>query len=364
MLSKLVDIYKELSKLFVNSIRFNRMKRGKGFLKIENVFYQVTDACNSRCKHCFMWKNPQPKNSLSPKELEKIFKEDIFSNIKNVLLSGGEPVLRKDINEIISAIHRALPEACIILSTNGILADRVLDVIRFGIKENILIDCGVSLDGIGKDHNESRGIKNNFEKVDYLLKEWIKLKDEYKEKMGEILIGHTLSNLTVNTLKDVDEYSKKIGIPFVTQLYEQFDYYNNVDDKSKVKNYLKEDNKDLIKGIQSLKPSFHNEILLAAVKHKLNFKCSALNSFFIIKHDGSVAPCLRFIDSSAGNLKTQTVTEVWYGDEAKKIRQQVENCECCSNSWANEWSFESWFYPFIGMRIKNIFKKLLYNISK
>ncbi|MFH0976230.1 MAG: radical SAM protein [Spirochaetota bacterium] len=364
ILSYCLKVFIESFGLIKQSIRYSRMKKRDELLNIENIVYEVTDACNSRCKHCNMWKNSPSKNMLTPAELEKILKQDIFSSLKVILLTGGEAVLRKDIKELILAIHNARPNTSITLSTNAILADKVLEVARFCIENNILIDYGVSLDGIGEDHNLSRGIKNNFEKVDYLLKELVKLKELYKERMGNMLIGHTLSNLTVDTLQDVENYSEKLCISFVTQLYEQFSYYNNIDDKSKAKDYKKEDNQDLIKGLKALKPSFHNEILLAAVKHKLKYNCTALNSFFVLKPDGGVTPCLGFSHINIGNIKTNSVEEVWKSEEAKIARKQVEKCDGCSNSWATVWSFQNWPFPFIGMRVNLIIKKIIYKIKK
>ena len=111
-------------------------------------------------------------------------------------------------------------------------------------------------------------------------------------------------------------------------------------------------------------PSFHNEILLAAVKHKLKYTCAALSSFFVLKPNGLVSPCLHFSDVNIGSIKSRPMAEIWRSKKADEVRKQVEKCEGCSNSWATTWSFNNWPYPFIGMRIILTLKTIAFKVRK
>lgn len=318
------------------------------FPEVEYLVYEVTDACNSRCQHCNIWKNKATEELLTAEDIAKIFADNFFNNLKYVLLTGGEPVLHKEIKEIIMAIHRVRPKVKMTLSTNALLSKQVLEVIKYTLANNISISVGVSLDAMGEKHDWIRGVKGNFEKADYLLKELIKLREKYGYEMLGIVIGHTLSNLTVDTLKDVAQYAQQMNVSFSTQLHEEFAFYNNTNENrnDKVRDYLYSANCKLIEEIENLPASFHNETLLSALKHKLKYRCSSMKNFFLLRCDGSVTPCLRFSDVNAGNIKSHTPGEIWQSASAQKLRKLVEDCKGCSNSWATGWSFEYWFFSF------------------
>lgn len=330
----------------------------------EWVVYEVTDACNSRCKHCHIWQRKPTSDILTVPEIEKLFKDNFSRHIKTVLLTGGEPVIRNDIKDLITTIHNALPKTNITLSTNALLADRVLDVLRYTIANNICLYLGISLDAVGEKHDLIRGVKGNFEKADYLIREALKLREQFKDKIGGIVVGHTMSKLTVDTLKEVITYAERLlKIGWVTQLYEEFPYYSNVDNKEKnIENYRQSDNQLLINEIKELAPSLHHEILLRALKHKLRYKCSAMRTFFLLKCNGDITPCLQFSDVIVGNIKNNSPAEIWHSHAAEEARKLVNKCPGCSNTWATSWSYLNWPLPFwrllITLQIRKLLRKL------
>ena len=115
--------------------------------------------------------------------------------------------------------------------------------------------------------------------------------------------------------------------------------------------------------IKKLPPSFHNETLLSALTHKLRYRCATMRTFFLLRCNGSVSPCLRYSDVSAGSVKLHSLCEIWHSKSAQASRKLVESCRGCSNSWATAWSFETWFLSFWRMRITLIAKKLLYKLK-
>ncbi len=332
--------------LVSNAFAGMKLQAARKLPEIRYMVYEVTDACNSRCGHCFIWQNRPSGDMLSPGETEKMLGDDLFSGLRAVLLTGGEPVLRDDILELVEAIHRVRPAAEITLSTNALLPGRVLGVVRRAIENNIYMNVGISLDAVGDRHDRIRGVKGNFRKADYLLQELTGLKKKYKDRMGVIVIGHTLSNLTADTLKDVLAYARHSGTGFITQLHEEFVYYRNIGKNSNVRNYRCSDNSALIRAVGELPPSFHNEILLGAMKHRLRYRCAALRTFFLLRCNGAVTPCLRYSAVGAGDVRSRPFSEIWHGEAAQESRRLVEECPGCSNSWAASWSFESWFPSF------------------
>ena len=77
--------------------------------------------------------------------------------------------MRDDIVEVVKSIWDINGKTNITLSTNGILADKILKVAKSLYDLEIPITYGISIDGIGEDHNSRRRVDNNFEIIDEQL---------------------------------------------------------------------------------------------------------------------------------------------------------------------------------------------------
>lgn len=133
-----------------------------------HLTFFLTRKCNARCPFCFY----PPKNGngggLTDLSLEEI--EKISASLDNLLwlaFSGGEIFLRDDIVEIANVFYKNNKPAIILLSTNGLLPERIRDAV-----EEILRRCGkstvvvkLSLDGLKEAHDSLRGVEGAFEKT-------------------------------------------------------------------------------------------------------------------------------------------------------------------------------------------------------
>ncbi|MFH1995033.1 MAG: radical SAM protein, partial [Nitrospinota bacterium] len=126
------------------------------------VFWEITKGCNLRCLHC----RAVPEETLSKEEFstEEAYKliDDIvaFSN-PILVLSGGEPLYRKDIFDIARyAISKGLRVS---LATNGTLVDEEM---AKRIADTGFARVSVSFDGaIAATHDKFRGIEGSFDKA-------------------------------------------------------------------------------------------------------------------------------------------------------------------------------------------------------
>lgn len=113
---------------------------------IDYVRISVTDACNLRCIYCMP--NAQ-------KETSQPLKDDIISiaaafielGAKKIRLTGGEPLLRNDIVEIVSDIRSLSPDVKIAMTTNGVL----LGEKAMMLKEAGLDRLNISLDSLSEE---------------------------------------------------------------------------------------------------------------------------------------------------------------------------------------------------------------------
>ena len=125
------------------------------------VVWNVTKACNLRCIHCYASADNRPaENELTTEEGFRLLEDLAQFGCPVVLFSGGEPLVRPDIFDLIAYAVRLGLRA--VLSTNGTLIDHDLakELKKFGLSY-----VGISLDGIGEVHDRFRGSKGCFEKV-------------------------------------------------------------------------------------------------------------------------------------------------------------------------------------------------------
>ncbi len=104
----------------------------------------VTDKCNLRCRYCM------------PCEVERLSHHDILSieetsricailcdlGIRRIRITGGEPLVRKGITELVQRLSEIDSAPAIMMTTNGVLlADRIDSLIDAGLKSvNISLD--------------------------------------------------------------------------------------------------------------------------------------------------------------------------------------------------------------------------------
>lgn len=176
----------------------------------------ITDNCCFKCTMCGQWKRPKP-SELSTEKWKDILKQLKERGIQEVVFSGGEPFLRKDLIDIISYAKSLQLSAGII--TNGFLLDRPLfdKLINIGIKS-----ISISIDGNENKFDKTRGIRGAYKKVINsceILSEFIQ-KNLLNGYLSFILMKNSVNNY-VSALK----MSTNLGIPLVVNLIDFTPYF-------------------------------------------------------------------------------------------------------------------------------------------
>lgn len=124
--------------------------------------FEITRRCNARCKHCHLG-GPVEEELAAPERYGEICRR---IRPVAVLVSGGEPLLRKNVDEIISALHTPERAPYIAMTTNGWLLtrERYLQLRRAGVDR-----FSVSLDYPDERHDEFRGLPGLFERIRGLI---------------------------------------------------------------------------------------------------------------------------------------------------------------------------------------------------
>lgn len=125
------------------------------------VVWNITRACNLNCVHCYNDSGGnKSSDELSTKEAKKVIEDLAKFGVPSVLFSGGEPLTRKDLFELIGyAVKLGLRT---VISTNGTLITKSA---ANKIKDAGVSYTGISLDGIGEVNDRFRGVEGAFEKA-------------------------------------------------------------------------------------------------------------------------------------------------------------------------------------------------------
>lgn len=113
--------------------------------EVNYIRVSVTDNCNLRCIYCMDDKEVKflkSEEKVSDEEIYRILKECAGLGIKKVRITGGEPLVRPNIVELIGRINSIEGIEEIYLTTNGILLkDKIEALVKNGLKGvNISLD--------------------------------------------------------------------------------------------------------------------------------------------------------------------------------------------------------------------------------
>ncbi len=122
----------------------------------------LTERCNLRCFYCMPEEGvelSEKANILTHEEVIFLAKEFVSLGVNKIRLTGGEPLIKKNIEKIIRELT-ALPIS-LGITTNGILLDKYIDLFKeCGVK-----DINISLDTLDKEKFELMTRRNYFDRV-------------------------------------------------------------------------------------------------------------------------------------------------------------------------------------------------------
>lgn len=116
------------------------------------VHFEVTMRCNARCGFCDYWKTDP---STRDEEAKSFADAARFFDPMLVTFTGGEPLLRRDLEDLVAAVARAVRLKYVMLITHGgmLTVERARSLWDAGINQ-----FNVSLDYLDGRHDSARGI--------------------------------------------------------------------------------------------------------------------------------------------------------------------------------------------------------------
>ena len=251
----------------------------------------ITNRCNENCIYCHHDGMISSKNEMTPDEIYKICEIAKKLGVKKIRISGGDPLVRNDIVEIVEKIA-SLNFQDISLTTNGVLLEKYAkDLKKAGLNR-----VNVSLDTL--NHTTYRFVTNS----DYL--------NEAKSGiLKSVEVGLYPVKINMVVMKDINEHEIKDMFEFcrdnkmVLQLIELIESENCDDNKFSAEYHYKLDliEKKLSdmaedvrerKFMQGRKKYYINGGEIEVVKPMDNTKFCANCTRLRVTPDGKIKPCL------------------------------------------------------------------------
>jgi len=296
--------------------------------------WMLTRKCNFRCRGCSVWQQQDPRE-LSTEQVKKGLNILRELGVVDLVLSGGNPLLRDDIGEI---IRHASESFITTVYDNGSMAVEKIEALRHADF------VAISIDSLNPEKNDYiRGVKGAWSTA-------MQAVEELHKNGISVGVAPTISQFNLYEILDLTRYFTSRDIPVWYSIYsydspERADSPDSTGEQSHLFGIGKKndeftivDGNAMVKTCDSLiamRKKNSNIImtskLLKAVKNlyltgERPWKCRALQNFFIIDHVGRVAGC---------HLQEPTTTifdlpRVWNTPQLKALRRKYSKCSQCT----------------------------------
>ena len=284
-----------------------------------------TYKCNAKCHMCNIWQYPTKNDQeITPDIVAKL-----PDGLNRINLSGGEPMLRHDIEELVGILYKRCN--LVEISTNGYYTDRLINIAQKFPKVMIRI----SLEGLPALNDRLRGTKNGF---DHALRTILELK---KTKVKDIGFSVVICDDNVRDIVNLYDWAVGLNVEFAQSTMHNswyfHKYHNQIKDHdigaremerfisallTSRRGPLKLRVKDWLRAFFNLRIYHH-----ARYGYSHQKSCTAGTDLFFLDPFGNISPC-NGSDKQwiMGNLKDQTFNEIWNSAKATEIRKGVKNC--------------------------------------
>ena len=281
----------------------------------------VTFRCNCRCTMCNIWQAP-PCDEMRPEEYRRL-----PPSLRDINLSGGEPFLREDLPDIVRVLREACPRARIVISTNGLLADTIREMMRELVRIAPGIGVAVSLDGLGEIHDRIRGVDGACEKarqaVDFLLADGFR----------NLRLAYTATAGNADQITKVYALSRELGIQFTCAIAHTSEHYFQTDAVAPVDTATLRREADAIiaselRGVSVRRwgrAFFLHHLVRFGEGRGRPFPCRAGRDMFFLDPEGNLYPCNAH-NAVMGSLRQQEFADLWQSPRAAEVRREVSGC--------------------------------------
>ena len=333
----------------VNKIRAGKKLFTPGAQKPIYLLNFVTNSCNAACDHCFYWEelNTKKNQELSVEEHSQVAKS--LGPLFQVTFTGGSPELRKDLPEIVFEYYKYCRPSNMTFCMLGYHTERIVEHVS-KMLENCIgqqITIGISLDGLGEEHDEYRKLKGLFERVLNTINELHKLQKKHPNlriAVGMVVHGLNINkvensalwvrnNLPIDILKPILVRGNPLNPE--TRNDECIGLYDKIVDRDRqwlMDNHAKKLN--FVDKIIRAKENVQRDLIKKiSSTNKSDLTCSGGRETAVMYPSGDIGGC-EMRNDVLGNIREHNFNfnTLWFSEKAKSFRNTVGNvkeCEGC-----------------------------------
>ncbi|MBC7130888.1 radical SAM protein [Candidatus Bathyarchaeota archaeon] len=303
----------------------NIIKNSMAFNRPQHVQWFLTRRCNYRCNGCNIWQD-QDYTELSTEDVKRGL--DILRKMGalEVVFSGGNPLLRDDIDEILEYASKFFVTT---VYDNGSLAAKKIDALRHADF------VAISLDSLNPKKNDYlKGVKGAWQKAMESIQ-------TLKENGILVSVSPTISQYNLNEILDLTRYFVERDIPVWYCLY-SYDPPEHVVQAFSVgrkrEDYTITDKEGLLNlccEIMKMRSKYNNILIttdvLSAIMNlystgKRTWKCQALQNFIVINHRGEVSGC--HLHEPVCSI--YELPRIWNNPRLNILRRKYQECSKCT----------------------------------
>ncbi len=267
-------------------------------LRVEDIVYEVhwdvTNACNSKCKHCYNYgahngSRDCVEGDMSDDECRDLLKAMREKGVFRIVFSGGEPLIRKGFLELVREARELGFQ--VVIYTNGILVD---EVIADQIAKLCPVSVGVSAYGASAaTHDEVTGIYGSFEKSMNAL---CLLSERGVHTVMKCVVLHS-------NFKEIAAM-RTLGLQIAENVYFNYIFYPSLDNAVEMNEQMLR-----MSEIVTLALEPESEIYFGKQSHQLcryepnrDYVCTQVQRSLYLNSRGQVFPCIA-VPCAAGNWR-------------------------------------------------------------
>ncbi|MDD5565666.1 MAG: radical SAM protein [Candidatus Omnitrophica bacterium] len=303
--------------------------------------------CNLKCAMCSCWVKGEEVPELSLEGLSTICKDPLlYKHIEIINITGGEPTLRRDLDQVIRLItahfHRL---ARIDISTNGVdtrtVADAVERALAIVLPTGIELTVNISIDGLKETHETIRGrtgIFSNIAQTIDVLKELMLLYPNFK-----VGLNMTVSGLNVHALEQVRNFAqdKGIGLSFTLAAISNIGVESyRTKERFEMDDASKQEAARFFEGLaaKNLLDAHYARFLLCWLKKNTRIGGCAFKEgkALLVEPDGKAYLCGNFKDFFIANILKERLGSKWRASLRRGAALAGKCLHCNSNCYLHE----------------------------
>lgn len=298
------------------------------------VSWMTTNQCNLSCKHCYQDAGHKKEEELSTAQAKKLIDEIARAGFKIMIFSGGEPLLRPDIFELVAYAAKAGLRP--VFGTNGML---ITKDVALQLKDSGAAAMGISLDSLDEQkHNNFRGNKEAFRKT-------MEGMQNCKEAGLPFQIHTTVMDWNQNEVCDLVDFAVRKGaiahyifflIPVGRGKFIEETSLEVAEYEALLHTIMEKQKAVPIDIKPTCAPQFTRVAKQIGTRTRFSQGCLAGSSYCIVSPVGIVRPCA-YMTEEAGDIRQMPFDEIWKNSplfENLRTRDYKGACGVCDYKMA------------------------------